>query len=35
MINDVSGGRFDDKMFELIAQNQEIKYVMMYSKNNS
>lgn len=35
IINDVSGGRFDKKMFELIAENPNILYVMMYCKNTS
>ncbi len=35
IINDVSGGRFDEDMFSLISQNPEIKYVLMYAKNES
>ncbi|NUJ97833.1 dihydropteroate synthase [Candidatus Gracilibacteria bacterium] len=35
MINDVSGGRFDEKMFPLIAQNENISYVLMYAKKSS
>jgi dihydropteroate synthase len=35
IINDVSGGRFDEDMFSLISQNPEIKYVFMYAKNES
>lgn len=32
MINDVSGGRFDDEMYSIVADHK-FKYVMMYCKN--
>ena len=34
-INDVSGGRHDEKMFDLLAANPSVNYVMMYCKNAS
>eukprot|EP00659_Diplonema_papillatum_P004757 gene4757-7315_t len=33
VVNDVSGGRRDSRMFSLIAANPRAKYVMMYCKN--
>lgn len=35
IINDVSGWRFDEEMFELIGKNSKVKYIMMYCKNPS
>jgi dihydropteroate synthase len=35
IINDVSWGRFDKKMFSLLAWNSNISYVLMYAKNSS
>eukprot|EP01063_Lacrimia_lanifica_P016238 TRINITY_DN22841_c0_g1_i1.p1 TRINITY_DN22841_c0_g1~~TRINITY_DN22841_c0_g1_i1.p1 ORF type:complete len:316 (+),score=128.77 TRINITY_DN22841_c0_g1_i1:71-949(+) len=35
IVNDVSGGRNDARMFDVIASNPSIKYVMMFCKNSS
>ncbi len=35
LINDVSAGRFDDKMFETIAAMKNIPYILMHMKGNS
>ncbi len=34
IINDVSGGKLDDKMFETVAKNQ-MAYILMHSRGNS